>query len=1195
MKKKITLFLLITFLMSSAAFAATYAMSEEVAFISSSVKDSRRIVDSLGDNVDVVYLDLDSNALDQITKYLAIKRNVSAIHVISHGNDGYIVLNGAVIDADYINEHSSAFAQWQSSLTPDADILLYGCKVAESETGKAFISQLAEVTGADVAASTNVTGVGNDWNLEYHQGTIEAGTIAVAGYDYHLATWVVTSNADDGGTGTLRYIIANCSDGDEITFNLSSGNETITLGSEIAVLYSDAPGRSFNIDGANTAGSGTAVTIQVTNPGVSSYKVFMFNPGTYTTINLSNMTLKGGDVTGGTGYHSGGTLHLYNLNSCTLTNVTIEGSKARSGGGIYVFNSPLIMNNCTIANTEATENGGGIYNGESLIITSTTISNCSATSNGGGLAIYCPTTASDIIVENCTAGNYGGGIHSQIYNFNLTSSEITNNGAGSDGGGIYCSSNGSVTITKSVISDNSSTGKGGGLYTLSDYNTDQFSINNSTISNNSADSDGGGIYAYGMEDFMFGGGDLNLILINSTVTGNTTGSNGGGIYAYKDAAATNDISLTNSIVTYNAKSSAYEDVYNSGATFYGNYNIIGGFALSGSNNTNYSYTNGYGETLFSDYTEVSANSIYKPVLADNGGDTETVALASNSIAVNSGVKTGEYESSGTKYVFYDGSNWVKVEDGTTVIGVESVTEITIDQRGESRNDPPTIGAYEYISFSWDGSSGSSWDTGDNWDSGSVPTATDNVIIPAGLGTYPTLSSALTCNNFTIESNASGTGSLIGQSNLTVNGTATVQRYMGGATWHLTSVPVSGESVQDMVSNNSFSTNDTQYGFGIYNEATDTWTTYTTGTVAAAGNLSPGMGYETNIQSDGVLNFEGGFNTSQVDVSITRSGNGWNLLGNPYPSSLYGNVLADASNNFIDVNTSVMDVSYVALYFWDPSISQYEIINNSSDATYIPVGQAFFVKSKDGGGMASFTTAMQVHQPTAAFKSNTVNANVTLKADNGEQTKTTKFRFIEGTTLGLDPGYDAGLFNGTKDEFVLSSRLIDDNGVSFALQCLPSDDFENAVIPIELNSTTSTVEFSVETSNLPTGIKVYLEDKQDKSFNLLNGEQSYTVQVNIGENTGRFYLHTSQQALDQLSALDDGEYEIIPQAQSSSLLVRGEITEGIRLSIIDLTGRTVFETNVSSSTVNIPSLNNGVYIVKLINGKTTYSQKINWIK
>ncbi|MDP8288374.1 MAG: LamG domain-containing protein, partial [Candidatus Electryonea clarkiae] len=390
---------------------------------------------------------------------------------------------------------------------------------------------------------------------------------------------VVTSNLDDGGTGTLRYIIANCGTGDEITFNLSSGDEIITIGSQIIV---EANPKSITIDGDNTVGSGTDVSIQVTTPGVSIYRVFEFNPGTGYPISLKNMTLKGGNISG-TAYdgHSGGSLYIYNCQSFTLENVTIEGSTATNGGGIYIFNSPVTLINCEISNTQAASSGGGIYNTDDQLftLTSSSFSNCTA-NNGGGLSLGGPTTASDITIDNCTATFYGGGIYN-YRNLTLTDSKITNNSAGSNGGGIYCEFNQSLSIIGSTISGNSSTSKGGGLYVSAEDNN-QTSLNNSTVSNNSS-ADGGGIYAYSYdsEDPYV----LNLILSNCTMSGNTCSSNGAGVYATDDNSAATNVYLTNSIVTYNYKSdnSAYVDLFNSNATFYGNYNIIGGLALSGSN------------------------------------------------------------------------------------------------------------------------------------------------------------------------------------------------------------------------------------------------------------------------------------------------------------------------------------------------------------------------------------------------------------------------------------------------------------------------------------------------------------------------------------------------------------------------------------------------------------------------------------
>ena len=55
------------------------------------------------------------------------------------------------------------------ALSASGDILLYGCDVAAGADGLAFVNALANATGADVAASTDLTGAavkGGDWVLE---------------------------------------------------------------------------------------------------------------------------------------------------------------------------------------------------------------------------------------------------------------------------------------------------------------------------------------------------------------------------------------------------------------------------------------------------------------------------------------------------------------------------------------------------------------------------------------------------------------------------------------------------------------------------------------------------------------------------------------------------------------------------------------------------------------------------------------------------------------------------------------------------------------------------------------------------------------------------------------------------------------------------------------------------------------------
>ena len=62
-------------------------------------------------------------------------------------------------------------------MAADADLLIYGCDVASSESGTDLIDSLGLLTGADVAASDDITGhqtLDGDWDFEYTVGLVES-------------------------------------------------------------------------------------------------------------------------------------------------------------------------------------------------------------------------------------------------------------------------------------------------------------------------------------------------------------------------------------------------------------------------------------------------------------------------------------------------------------------------------------------------------------------------------------------------------------------------------------------------------------------------------------------------------------------------------------------------------------------------------------------------------------------------------------------------------------------------------------------------------------------------------------------------------------------------------------------------------------------------------------------------------------
>ena len=134
----------------------------------------------------VVSIDGNRDVVSQITTALKGLANVPVLRIISHGNDGVLYFGNQAFDSKDLSANAMQVASWGSSLTADADILLYGCSIANTDAGKAFVEQFASITQADIAASTNLTGKGGDEVLEFHVGQVSNSLFASA-IDYESA------------------------------------------------------------------------------------------------------------------------------------------------------------------------------------------------------------------------------------------------------------------------------------------------------------------------------------------------------------------------------------------------------------------------------------------------------------------------------------------------------------------------------------------------------------------------------------------------------------------------------------------------------------------------------------------------------------------------------------------------------------------------------------------------------------------------------------------------------------------------------------------------------------------------------------------------------------------------------------------------------------------------------------------------
>ncbi|MBL4615946.1 MAG: DUF4347 domain-containing protein, partial [Magnetovibrio sp.] len=118
------------------------------------------------------------------------RSGIDAIHVLSHGNPGEILIGGTRLAVDTMADNAILLATIGQAMADGGDLLFYGCDVGAGGEGTALLSAIAAATGADVAASSDATCAAardGDWDLEVSAGTIETQIINVPTFDGLLA------------------------------------------------------------------------------------------------------------------------------------------------------------------------------------------------------------------------------------------------------------------------------------------------------------------------------------------------------------------------------------------------------------------------------------------------------------------------------------------------------------------------------------------------------------------------------------------------------------------------------------------------------------------------------------------------------------------------------------------------------------------------------------------------------------------------------------------------------------------------------------------------------------------------------------------------------------------------------------------------------------------------------------------------
>jgi len=495
-------------------------------------------------------------------------------------------------------------------------------------------------------------------------------------------------------------------------------------------------------------------------------------------------------------------------------------------------------------------------------------------------------------------------------------------------------------------------------------------------------------------------------------------------------------------------------------------------------------------------------------------------------------------------------------------------------------------------IAWDGSENNDWTEPANWSTNATPGSNAIVTIPSGLDTYPTATGPVTVNSVIMNNGSS----LIAED--TFDGFINFNKTLVENEWFNIASPVVGQDMDEFARTQGLRVGSSSGNYALRkwnnNMLYPSWEDLHSATNGTGLPFISGEGRAVSVATNRDVTFTGTMPTENVSIAITEGAvNNYNLIGNPYPSYI-------PSTDILTQND--IKLQQLTLWFWDHTSNGGEYVTkNFVNGLLIAPGQGFFIQRMPGSEAVTFdfTEAMQSHSSANTFLStNSNNPEIKVTMSDGTNTKDTEIYYIDGTTTGWDNGYDSTIFNPS-DAFELFSYLVSDNqGDGLAIQSLPPSNYEAMIIPLGVNTTSlGTLEISATSLNLPAEIKVYLEDKEDNSFTLLDDTSSFSTTLSSSENgIGRFYLHTRTES--SLSAPNDFEINNISMYTTSEENLRIVGVQSGKASVVlyDILGKQILSTSFEGTGVNdilLPKhISEGVYIVRMKTVSGIINKKIN---
>ncbi len=562
-----------------------------------------------------------------------------------------------------------------------------------------------------------------------------------------------------------------------------------------------------------------------------------------------------------------------------------------------------------------------------------------------------------------------------------------------------------------------------------------------------------------------------------------------------------------------------------------------------------------------------------------------------------------------RYSLDNGATWsvwdATVSSFAAVVGVNKI------QSRRTATGPGCVeSSYNEVSWTvnpaahlWNGSISTDWQTAGNWTPSSVPTSTDDVIIPNGTPRYPlvvglgqcknlgiqnlanlvigptgqltvhgTLANSAGVNGLTVQSTSAGTGSLLHN---TDNIPGTIQRYVFGGLKHLTvSIPVT------QAANPTLSV---FQGKPVYQLTypIHSWL-YLGANPATPLTVDQGYMIYHNSTSPSTFIFQGPMNNGTF-LPKAIADDCFQIIPNPYPSAIDW----DAPTGWTKTNL------LSPIWVWNPNFRNYATYNEGvgvlGGSRYIAVGQAFQVRSAGAGSFLDMNNNVRVHSAQPFLRSVETEQNILrILANGNDAADEIVLRFHTDASEEFDSRLDASKLYGAAGAPQMYYQL--PGGYRLSINSLPDvSKLRNIPIGFEMSvSGLITMSFSgIET--LETNNAIILTDLLTGNSINLRSEKEYVFNHQPSNNSLRFVLSFNSitgndQPVDEL-------VKVFAHGNTIHFSLPSTKEQAFNVEVFDIAGRKLAEKQLSAGNNTLTSDYKGVVLVRVVSGNKVYTNRL----